>query len=148
PPGRKLARHPLLQLPCEIRVCRSVAFPVLAPAAFQLIPPPNGTMPVRESVFWDEERGLPGPAHDLFGPADLFGSQRRSMRLGGVALLRRRVGDHRSKRNQCRPGGLVARSLERGADGGEVIPVTHLDHAPAVSLEPAGDILAERERRV
>src|SRR5690348_8465358 len=55
PPGRKLAGHPLLELPCEIGICGSVALPVLAPAAFQLSAPPDGSTPVRESVFWDEE---------------------------------------------------------------------------------------------
>ena len=94
------------------------------------------------------KRGLRGPAEDLLGPPDLLRAKRGAVRLRGVPLGRRRIGDDGAEDDQCRTHGLRAGRLERLRDRGEIVAVPDPDDVPSVGLETERHLLAEGERGV
>ena len=72
------------------------------------------------------------------------------MRLGGVALGGRGVADDGAKHDQRGAIGGLARAAASNAAAiaVEVVAVAHLQHLPAVGLEPALHVLGEGQRGV
>ncbi len=104
-------------------------------------------------VLWHPVRHIEalvlGPAVEPLGAGDLLVAQRLAMRRRGAGLLRRAVGDlavhHDQRRLAAGDAVLRPRLLEPLPQQVEVVGVRHLDHVPAIALEPAVRVLNEGE---
>ncbi len=139
---------PDIQRPCSaarLGMLGRVGLPQGVPLGFRRRAPLQCGAPVGQGVFGNVEGGLRRPPHDLLGAPHFLGAERRAVRVGGVALRRRRIGDVGPEYDQRRAIGLGAGGVERGGDPVEVVAVTHPDDVPAVRFEPALDVLGEGE---
>ena len=89
-----------------------------------------------------------GPVELLAGEAHLVVSQRRAVDSGGACLVGAAVADDRAADDHGGAGILGAGVLDGRGNGVKVVavqppPVRAADYVPAVSLEPAGNILEE-----
>ena len=148
PPLGQSPRHPALELGRMLRILAGVGVPALPPIRLLRRAPLQRGSPVRQGILGDVKRGLRGPAEDLLGPPDLLRAKRGAVRLRGVPLGRRRIGDDGAEDHQCRTHGLRAGLLQRLRDRGEIVAVPDPDDVPSVGLETAWHLLAEGERRV
>ena len=145
------SREPLLELGGELGMIRGVG--ATAPArhsassASPRVDRARASAPAHRPGM--KNLGSSRPAHDLLGALDFLGAERRAVRLGGVALGRRGIGDVGPEHDQRRPVGL-GRGPPRApsAMAARSLPSPTFTHVPAVGLEAAPHVLGERERRV
>ena len=98
--------HPPPELGRMLRILARVGVPALPPIRLLRRAPLQRGSPVRQGILGDVKRGLRGPAEDLLGPPDLLRAKRGAVRLRGVPLGRRRIGDDGAEDHQCRTHGL------------------------------------------
>ncbi|GBD29531.1 hypothetical protein HRbin32_00621 [bacterium HR32] len=145
PPLRQLSALSLFPPGREVRVGLGVRAEPLLPRCLQCLPARPRLTELPQRLFRYHERLRVRPAQVLFGTPDLVLAQRRSVRLEPALLARTAEGDAGADDHEGRPPALFPGLPDGGVHGLQVVAVRHLLHVPAQGLEPAPDVLGERE---
>ncbi len=146
PIDRQLAPLHQIDFVGECSVLRAIGFEQTQP------PIPRGgaarAHPGREMLVHavgDEELGVLGPSVKTLGETDLIVAQRLAMGLGRVVLVRRAVADVAVDDDERGTPFRALEDLEGARDTIHVVGVVHALHVPAVTHEPPGHVLRERQ---
>ena len=95
PPGRTAVPDNASHIPAFGGVAAIASFESLLPRRAQRSPFSARTLEERPDLVGNVEVGLDGPARSLLGRANLVGSERGAVGVGGVLLVRSALGDVR-----------------------------------------------------